>query len=200
MNKHEERSASTYNKKADSYDDTFDGKFTYKYKIKLLELVHIPENGNLLDIACGNGRFLQMLAQKQTFNGFGCDISENMVEKAKQNNPNITFQLAPYDALPFQNETFDAVTVSVAFHYFPNIYGFAKEVLRVLKPNGTLYIAEVIIPFFYILFLILLFAFYGPGDLKFYAPEEVSKVLRDTGFLNESVIIEGNIQIIQGYK
>ena len=200
MNKYENRSASTYNKKADSYDDTFDGKFTYKYKIKLLELVYIPENGNLLDIARGNGRFLQMLAQNQTFNGFGCNISENMVVKAKQSNPNMTFQLAPCDALPLQNETFDAVTVTVAFHQFPNIYGFAKEALRVLKPKGTLYIAEVYYPLLLRIIFNPFVRFFRAGDLKFYAPEEVSKVLRNTGFLNESVIIAGNIQIIQGYK
>lgn len=63
-----------------------------------------------------------------------------------------------------------------------------------------MYIAEVYYP-------LLLHIIFNPfvrysraGDLKFYTQEEVSNVLRDTGFLNEPVIIVRNIQIIQGYK
>ncbi len=200
MNKYEERSINAYNKKADNYDNTFDGQFTYKYKTKLIELIHIPEDSKLLDIACGNGRLLQMLSRKQTFQGFGCDISENMIKIAKQNNPSMTFLQSPCDALPFKDNTFDTVTVSVAFHHFPNINGFAKEALRVLRPKGTLYISEVYYPLVLRIIFNPFIRFSRAGDLKFYSPKEICRLLKDTGFQKESVFIDGNIQILQGQK
>jgi ubiquinone/menaquinone biosynthesis C-methylase UbiE len=196
MDKHEKRSMAAYNKKADHYDDTFDGKFTLQFKEQLLKTVNIPEGGRVLDVACGNGRLLHMLSQTHNFFGYGTDISEKMIENSKALNPSMVFECAPCDKLPFEDGFFDVITVCAAFHHFPDVEGFAKEAERVLKAGGLLYVAEVY-------YRGLLRAVFNPfiklsrdGDVKFYSPEEIVRLLELNGFSKEVIKKEGHVQII----
>jgi ubiquinone/menaquinone biosynthesis C-methylase UbiE len=52
------------------------------------------------------------------------------------------FQIARCDALPFGDQSLDAVITCMAYHHFDNRAGFAREAARVLKPGGVLYIAD----------------------------------------------------------
>ncbi|GAP16132.1 methylase [Longilinea arvoryzae] len=196
MDIHEERSMKSYNQKADNYDDTPDGKFTYRFKEQLVKIIRIPEGGSVLDIACGNGRLLQMLSRGHHFSGYGVDISEKMVENARRIDPGMVFETARCNQLPFEAAFFDVVTVCAAFHHFPDIAGFAKEAFRVVKPNGMLYIAEVYYPAFFRTIFNPFIRFMQEGDVKLYAPEEITRLLQRTGFTNEVLRIEDNIQVI----
>ena len=73
---YEKRSKNSYNKKAENYDSTFDGKFTVKFKRMMCESVCVNANDTVVDVACGNGRLLNMLAEKNSFYGYGIDISD----------------------------------------------------------------------------------------------------------------------------
>ena len=200
MNLHEERSIRSYSKKADHYDQTLDGRMTRKIKRLLFERVAIADGSRLLDVACGNGRLLNMFSQNYNFLGYGVDISPEMVKNASQLNPTMTFAAAPCDKLPFQDATFDRVTVCAAFHHFPDPAAFAREACRVLKPNGVLTIAE----FHYsapVRFLLNPLVRFSPaGDVKMYAPAEITALLEQAGYLVQSVFVSGSIQIIEAQK
>ncbi|KAK9679314.1 trans-aconitate methyltransferase 1, partial [Basidiobolus ranarum] len=66
----------------------------------------------------------------------GIDISETQIAEAAQAD-NITYSVGIAEELPFEDASFDLVTVAEAAHWF-NTKSFFKEVKRVLKPNGTL--------------------------------------------------------------
>jgi ubiquinone/menaquinone biosynthesis C-methylase UbiE len=88
-----------------------------------------------LDVACGTGqssRALQAIAEDVT----GTDLSSEMLEYAREN-LGIEFLESPAENLPFTAETFDLLTVCMAFHWFDQAK-FLLEVDRVLKPNGWL--------------------------------------------------------------
>lgn len=200
MNLYEERSIRSYSRKASHYDQTLDGCMTRKIKRLLLERVAIANGSRLLDVACGNGRLLSMFSQKYRFVGFGADISPEMVKSASQLNTSMTFAAAACDALPFQNDTFDKVTVCAAFHHFPDPTAFFLEARRVLKPNGVLTIAE----FHFsapVRFLLNPLIRHSPaGDVKMYAPAEITALLEQAGYLVQSVSVSGSIQIIDAQK
>jgi ubiquinone/menaquinone biosynthesis C-methylase UbiE len=200
MNKFEKRSIKSYNKKADNYDDTLDGRFTLKFNLMLAEAVKINANDNVLDIACGNGRFLNMLAKKHTFNGFGSDISEKMIEQAKKYNPSMTFAVGRCEKLPFETAMFDVVTVCAAYHHFPEVIGFANEARRLLKENGRLYIAEIYQPAFIRAICNPFMSLSRAGDVKFYSPDEILNMLISAGYKNSKCKINGNVQIISAYR
>jgi len=196
MNKYEQRSKDSYNKKAENYDSTFDGKFTIKFKEMMYKSVCVSSDDTVVDVACGNGRLLQMLAKKNLFYGHGVDISEKMIEQAKILNPNMRFYVAGCEALPFKNGEIDIMTVCAAFHHFPNVQEFAKEASRVIKQQGTLYIAELYLPGILRAMCNPFVKFSKAGDVRFYSPNEIVSLFERNGFVKNAVEINGKVQMI----
>lgn len=196
MNKFEQRSKESYNKKAEKYDSTFDGKFTIKFKNMIFNNLNIPNNSNVVDIACGNGRLLQMLSSKWSFNGYGVDISEKMIEQAKMLNPSMNFYVAGCEELPFEDNFIDLMTVSASFHHFPDVEKFAKEANRVIKKGGRIYIAEIYLPHILQVICNPFVKFSRAGDVKFYSPKEITRLFEKNGFFTENIVIDGMIQLI----
>lgn len=104
---------------------------------------------HILDVATGTGDFafeaLKMLKpQKIT----GVDISEGMLEVAKQkiNQRGLSgqFEVRTGDSenLPFETNTFDAVTVAYGVRNFENLEAGLAEMLRVIKPGAKAVILE----------------------------------------------------------
>ena len=50
----------------------------------LLEEIQAERGERVLDVACGNGTLLGMLAEKFGIAGYGADISEKMIENARR--------------------------------------------------------------------------------------------------------------------
>lgn len=200
MNIFEEKSKRSYNRKAEIYEDSFDGKFTKNYKKKLMAKVSVRDGNSVLDVACGNGKFLKMLSKIADIYGFGIDISENMIKCAKKMNPTMNFHVAGCDKVPFEGETMDIVTVCAAFHHFPDINSFAREMHRVLKKDGVIYIAEVYLPYLFRVICNPFVKYSRAGDVKFYAPVEIMDCFSKVGFKIDNMSIEGMVQIVSMRK
>lgn len=197
MNKFEQRSRESYDKKAENYDLTFDGKFTVKFKEMMCRHVNISSDETVADIACGNGRLLQRLAEKSSFCGYGVDISDKMIEQAKQLNKNMNFYVSGCDELPFANGEIGVMTVCAAFHHFPDTEKFAKEARRVIKKDGMLYIAEVYLPAILRMICNPFVKFSKAGDVKFYSQKEITALFVSNGFEVSGVEIDGKVQLIK---
>jgi len=194
------KSKTTYDKIADGYDDSFDGKFTRKFKRLLSDNIDLEDNVNVLDVACGNGSLLTLLSEKRTIQGFGVDISEQMIKNAVANNPDMEFYVAGCEVMPIENDTMDLITVSAAYHHFLDVEAFAKEAKRVLKVNGRIYIAEIylncILRFICNPFVPLSRA----GDVKFYSPKQILNNFKQFGFEKIDVIVSEGVQIVSMKK
>jgi len=201
LNKFERRSAVAYNKKATDYDNSREGKFTLEYNMLLADIVKIKPGDAVLDVACGNGQLLKMFAGKYIFNGYGIDISEKMIEQAKLLNPSMQFAVGSCNPLPFDDSTFDVITVSAAYHHFPNVSSFAKEAYRVLKKGGVIHIADLNLPAIVRAICNPLLPLLRAGDVKLYSPDEIKETLKVAGFQKAGyIIIDGDIQIAYGYR
>lgn len=195
-----EKSRASYNGKADHYDETFDGKFTWEFKQRIQKEIKANPGDNVLDVGCGNGTLIKMLADQYKINGFGTDISEKMIENAILKNPEMRFEVAGCEKTPFEDQTFDIITVCAAYHHFPDVTAFAKETHRLLREKGMIYIAEI----YYSTLLRFLFNPLLPllkaGDVKFYSPEEINKTFEANGFKRKLVTINQHIQIVSLQK
>ncbi len=100
------------------------------------------ENRRILDVGCGTGERLAAFVDwgARPDNLFGVDLIPDRISEGRQNHPQITFELANAEALPFANHTFDLVTV---FTVFTSILddrmaaNVCREINRVLPRGGS---------------------------------------------------------------
>lgn len=102
-------------------------------------------HGKVLDVACGTGDMVVELL-KYGCTVTGVDLSEEMMAIARQKAPAATFMLADAEHLPFPDEAFDAVTCAFGVRNFVHLEQGLSEMLRVLKPGGTMVILELATP------------------------------------------------------
>ena len=120
----------------------------YQREKKLLNLLkkygfnHL-EDKKILDVGCGYGKVLRRFIDYGAIpeNLYGVDLLPDRIERAKKLSPHINFYLGSATELPFENEFFDIV---MQFTVFTSILDYsmkqkiAKEMLRVLKPDGII--------------------------------------------------------------
>lgn len=100
---------------------------------------------SVLDVACGTGDMAVELA-KQGCTVTGVDISEEMLAIAKRKAESGKWRVADAENLPFEDDTFDAVTCAFGVRNFVHLEQGLNEMLRVLKPGGTMVILELATP------------------------------------------------------
>ena len=105
-----------------------------KNKIKLINKFH-RQKGNLLDIGAGTGDFL-LSATKNGWNGKG--IEPNAKAKAIAVKKGGSFVES---TIFLHSNSFDVITMWHVLEHIPNLELQIKELKRLLKPNGTIFIA-----------------------------------------------------------
>lgn len=99
----------------------------------------------ILDAGCGSGRNMKWFLQND-FDIYGIDTSEAAIINLKKVNSNLAddyLQVAALEKIPFDNNFFDHIICSAVLHFAKDVTHFKKmfsELLRVLKPCGTLFI------------------------------------------------------------
>jgi demethylmenaquinone methyltransferase/2-methoxy-6-polyprenyl-1,4-benzoquinol methylase len=122
------------------------------WRKKVVKLLKKEKHNSLLDIATGTGDLVIELAKLDIDEIIGLDISPGMLEiarrkvKKKQLDDRINMMLGDSEALNFDNQTFDAVTIAFGVRNFENLDLGLEEIYRVLKTNGTIVILETAIP------------------------------------------------------
>jgi demethylmenaquinone methyltransferase/2-methoxy-6-polyprenyl-1,4-benzoquinol methylase len=118
------------------------------WRKRLVRKLQKQKPQNILDVATGTADLAIAMMKIKPFNVVGIDISNGMLEvgrkKIKEKDLEKTIQLQQADSedLPFEDATFDAVTVSFGARNFENLQKGLSEMARVLKPGGKIYILE----------------------------------------------------------
>jgi|TARA_B100000767_G_C19772675_1_gene540899 demethylmenaquinone methyltransferase/2-methoxy-6-polyprenyl-1,4-benzoquinol methylase len=119
-----------------------------KWRKKVVEIVGKNNPKQILDIATGTGDLAIMMAKLNPDKIVGLDISSGMLEVGKQKiaaanlSNKIEMIVADSEEMPFEDNTFDAITVSFGVRNFANLDKGITEIARVLKHNGVLVILE----------------------------------------------------------
>lgn len=94
----------------------------------------------VLDAGCGPGRGLLYL-ENAGQSAIGCDLSERSLAIAAQRLQNPRLVKGSCLRLPFSGPTFDAIICDGVLHHTPDACAGFRELCRVLKPGGRMYIA-----------------------------------------------------------
>jgi SAM-dependent methyltransferase len=108
---------------------------------RLVKFASIPQGSAVLDVGCGTGVVALTLARGGA-RVTGADLTPELVARAEQNATlmrlEANFVEADVEALPFADAQFDAVVSQFGHMFAPRPDVAIKEMLRVLKPGGTL--------------------------------------------------------------
>lgn len=109
----------------------------------VVEAAGISEGNHVLDVACGSGvlaRHARAIAGAQG-RVVGLDPAAGMIAAAAEAGPGIEWVQAAAEAIPFSDTTFDAVISQFGMMFFGDKERALSEMLRVVKPGGTLAVA-----------------------------------------------------------
>jgi demethylmenaquinone methyltransferase/2-methoxy-6-polyprenyl-1,4-benzoquinol methylase len=119
-----------------------------KWRKKVLKLVAAKNPKTILDIATGTGDLAILMSETNAEKIIGLDLSVGMLEvgktkiAAKNLSNKIEMVVGDSENLPFEDNSFDAITVAFGIRNFETLDKGLAEIYRVLKPNGIFVILE----------------------------------------------------------
>lgn len=123
------------------------------WRKKVIKLVSDQNVNSVLDIATGTGDLAIQFAEKTDAKRIvGLDLSDGMLKVARKKvagkpfADKIEFVQGDSEALPFDDNSFDAITVSFGIRNFENLEKGLSEIRRVLKDGGIFVILETSVP------------------------------------------------------
>lgn len=143
--------ANWYNNLLEKDSDSYQEQLILPNLVRLLE---IKKGETLLDLACGQGFFCREFA-KRGAKVIGVDISSELIgiarhlpgeqsrhlEGAQKKDEPVEYHVASADRLDFlQNKSVDKVIIILSLQNIENVSDVIKEVSRVLKPKGKLFV------------------------------------------------------------
>jgi ubiquinone/menaquinone biosynthesis C-methylase UbiE len=133
--------------------ELFEKKSKENYKHWLISFVDDAlekselKKGKILDIGCGSGLLVKEFAYRsKKFYVMGIDTSLHALRLAKKNCQklkNSFFKKTSVYHLPFSNYTFDLVTCKDTLHHFNDLKSAIKEMYRVTKKGGMIYLQDL---------------------------------------------------------
>jgi ubiquinone/menaquinone biosynthesis C-methylase UbiE len=116
-----------------------------RWPAHLLDLANVHAGDRVLDVACGTGIVARNAADRVGASGsvIGVDLNENMLTVARRVRPDLTWRQGDVAALPFPDDSFDAVLCQMALMFFPDRLGAVREMARVAIPTGAV---AVVVP------------------------------------------------------
>ena len=175
---------------AAEYDATF-ARAAAPFVEALLDAAGAGAGMRVLDVGCGTG-LVTAAAARRGAHPVGVDFSAAMLAAAQKAHPQLQFDEADAEALPYADASFDAVVANFAVHHAANPAGAIVEARRVLRPGGRVAFTSWAAPAENIAWRLLFDAISDHGDPdaaktppsggNLGAPEAVLHLLRDTGF------------------
>lgn len=125
-----------------------------RWRRAAITAVDVERNREVLDVCCGTGDITHGLAKAGARRVVGTDFSPNMLVQARARiagyEPEIAsrmeFVLGDAMSLPFDDDSFDAVTVSFGVRNVENLERAFSEFARVVRPGGRVACLEITRP------------------------------------------------------
>ena len=159
----------------------------------------VSQGDEVLDACCGTGD-LALAAERAGGRVTGLDFSERMLERARRKSASVRWVRGDVLALPFEDGSFDAVTIGFGIRNVEDLEAGLRELARVLRPGGRLGCLEItrprglLRPFFRLWFdgLVPLAGKLLPGGAaytylpasvrRFPGPEDLAELMRRAGY------------------
>ena len=112
-----------------------------RWRTAVVQAVGPRRGERILDLAAGTGTSSQPFADAGAL-VVPCDFSQGMLQVGKKARPALGFTAGDATRLPFDDDTFDAVTISFGLRNIVDPDAGLREMLRVTRPGGRLVVCE----------------------------------------------------------
>lgn len=187
-----------------------------KWRKDVMSRMNVLEGSKALDVCCGTGDWSFSLAEAVGESGevIGLDFSQSMLSVAKKRNEeasykNVSFIHGNAMELPFEDNSFDYVTIGFGLRNVPDYMQVLREMYRVVKPGGKVVCLETSHPtlpvykqlyYFYFRYIMPLFGKLFAKSYQEYAwlqesakdfpdKNELKKMFQEAGFRN--IVVKG---------
>jgi SAM-dependent methyltransferase len=122
---------------ADAYD-RFMGRYSAMLSPQMADLAGVRPAQRVLDVGCGPGALTAELVDRLGADAVAAaDPSEPFVAAARQRHPDVDVRHAAAEALPFDDDAFDAALAQLVVHFMDDPAAGLAEMRRVTRPDGT---------------------------------------------------------------
>ncbi len=128
---------------AQIYDEFFVPALFEPWVRVVMDAASLEPNQSVLDVACGTGVLACAAADRVESSGsvVGLDPNEEMLAVAHGKADTIEWRIGRAEAIPFPDESFDAVVSQFGLMFFDNPSGALREMMRVTRPGGHVAVA-----------------------------------------------------------
>jgi demethylmenaquinone methyltransferase / 2-methoxy-6-polyprenyl-1,4-benzoquinol methylase len=113
----------------------------------LVSRIEAGSDDTVLDVATGTGAVARELIRQKGCTVVGLDQSPEMLAEARRRLPeDVTLIHGSADRLPFADASFDALTFTYLLRYVPDPAATLRELVRVVRPGGTVAGLEFAVP------------------------------------------------------
>ncbi|MFL5845161.1 MAG: ubiquinone/menaquinone biosynthesis methyltransferase [Solirubrobacteraceae bacterium] len=117
----------------------------HQWRRRAADLAGAGPSTHVLDVATGTGDLAIEMAGRGA-SVIGSDFSDDMLSRAREKNPAITWEWANAMELPYEDDRFDASTVGFGARNFSDLGRGVGEMARVVRPGGKVVILEITTP------------------------------------------------------
>ncbi len=177
--------------KWDRWAKSYDGNhWRYRYLRRaqraVISVLDVREGISFLDVGCGTGRALGQVAKLVNDHGtfYGVDLSYRMIEKAKENfkgRNNFYFIKSNAESIPLRDNLLDIIICTNSFHHYLNPDKALKEIRRLLKKSGRIYILDPTADTWLIKIFDKIMTPFDSGHVKLYSTREFQDLFAGAG-------------------
>ncbi|HMP84730.1 MAG TPA: glycosyltransferase [Verrucomicrobiota bacterium] len=149
--------------------------------------------GTLLEVGCGDGEFLAA-AESAGWNVTGIEYSEDACEKARRRLKNGSVTRGELNHVALEPEQFDLCVLSDVLEHVRSPGALLREIHRVLKPGGTLFVATPSLDSWSARFLRQKWMEFKPEHLTYFDSQTLQTALFRSGFRN--VIVQPGWKVL----
>lgn len=128
---------------AEVYEEFFVPALFAEWPPHVIAAAGVRAGDRVLDVACGTGVLARAACQQVGPDGSvtGLDVNPGMLEVARRKQPEITWENGRAEAMPFENDRFDAVVSQFGLMFFEDRAAAVREMMRVCSPGGQVAVA-----------------------------------------------------------
>lgn len=133
-------SVPSWDEHADWWIEGFTDGADPEYEEQIIPLVvsELADASSILDVGCGEGQVSRRLAAARPGRRVvGVDPTLRHIEVASARGGEVEYRMASVDALPFDDDEFDAALACLVFEHVDDVDGAIREVARVIRPGGV---------------------------------------------------------------